>query len=238
MAKKKSKKSANKKTAISSQKPVEKKETKKCCNHCSIVAISVIVIIIAAGVASYFIFFADSRATSFNKAVNLISEIDEAHQISFDSYEKGIYYLESHPRYPNPFNFNEMDQVISEYSALKADDKAANLYIDFRINLLEAEKYYRLSKKSARSDIHLYGIRCRDAPIVVESIHNIYNSIDELNQTFETLMKLKEKYPKNYNSLELSEEFVDKISKESIDFEAEITFKTDNWKDFCDPLEI
>ena len=113
-------------------------------------AVIIVFIVIAAFVVviqkpEWFGFSPVKRAGSFSEGMELINKIDLAHNISLSSYSKGIGYLSSHPRYPNPLNFDEMDEVAGEYQTVVGDD-AVNLLADFRSYLVETEKYYRLSE--------------------------------------------------------------------------------------------
>jgi hypothetical protein len=179
--------------------------------------------------------FSSKKAKTFEDAVRLVSKIDANHNISFSDYKKGIFYLESHPRYPNPFNFDEMDVVLNEYGSIVAEssDESARLFVDFRKQLVEAEKYYRLSRSSSKGDLHQYGVSCKNYPYYVSSLENTNASIEKIELMLETLKDLKEKYPENYNSLNLSGDWVKLMNDEITDFNAEMKYKIDLWDQFC-----
>jgi len=171
-------------------------------------------------------------ASSFEEAVSIIDEIDKSHNISFSDYERGIPYLISKPRYPNPLNTPEIDILVREYKSIIGDE-AVNLFTSFRAHLAEAEKYYKLSTKTYRADIHHYGISCSNREYVVESISNINKSIDELNLSVKSITNLKQKYPQNFNFLNISENWIKLMNDSMVDFQAEIDYKITEWNKFC-----
>ncbi len=200
-------------------------------------AIILIFIVLAAFVVAmqkpeWFKFLSIKRAGSFSEGMELVNKIDRAHNISFSDYSRGIYYLSSHPRYPNPLNFEEMDKVTGEYQTVVGDD-AVNLLADFRSYLVEAEKYYRLSGKTYKSNLDKYGVSCKNAPDVNESIGNKLKSIENINLMLGALENLKQNHTQEYNSLNLSEVWVNKIAAEAVDFRGEIKYNQDLWNRFC-----
>lgn len=221
------------------QKPVrEAKGRKWVLPVLIIVFIAIVVFVIYLQWPNMSKMFADRHADSFDEAVKIVGEIDQSHNISFSQYEKGIYYLDSNPRYPNPFNFDEMDVVIKEYNSIKSANSvksAVELFKSFRINLVDTERYYRMSKKSGRADLQKNGVSCKNEPYVNESIANKRKAIDSANEMFAALDTLKKDYTVEYNSLNLSEKWVDLIKNIPVDLEAEITFTQQTWNQFCGP---
>jgi hypothetical protein len=193
-------------------------------------------IIIAAIIAAVFVIWQSGifgrYAPSFNDAVKMVGGIDKAHHISFSNYQKGIYYLESHPRYPNPFNFDEMGSVAKEYRSIVGNE-AVKLFIDFRSNLVEAEKYYRLSKKSSRGQPGTYGVECKNEPYFLEALNNTEKSIEKVNLMLESLGQLREKYPSEYESLNISDNWVKLMNNTPVDFTAEMQYNKDVFYQFC-----
>ena len=221
------KKAAKKKSVTKMQKPEKIKERAKW-----ILPVVIIFIVIAAILMALQMGIFGKRAGRFEEAVSMVNEIDRAHNISFSSYEKGIIYLESHPRYPNPFNFDEMDIMLKEYRSIAGDD-AVKLFIDFRSFLVESEKYYRLSMVSSKADPHKYGMSCKNGPVLFDSINNTQRSISSIKSMLQSLNGLKENYSDEYNQLNISDKWVNLMNKTITDLRAEITFKKDYWGQFC-----
>jgi len=171
-------------------------------------------------------------ASSLEKAVEIVDKIDEEHNISFSDYKNGIYYLQSNPRYPNPFNFDEMDTVVREYKSVWGNEPV-NLFIDFRSFLVEAEKYYRLSLKSSKGDLAKYGVSCSNRQYVLDSINNTQKSIEKLNLMLQSLGSLKQKYPDEFNFLNISNKWIKLMNTTAEDFQGEIDYKKDTWNRLC-----
>ncbi len=196
------------------------------------IAVIVVVFALILFLFSYSAFFSGRKASTFGEAVQMVEEIDSAHNISFSDYQRGLYYLEDNPRYPNPLNFDEMEVVLEEYDEIRGDGNV-ELFTDFRINLLEAEKYYRLSQKSYKADLHNYGLRCKNEPYILESINNTGKSVENIREMLANLDELNEKYPEDFNSLNISGEWIKIMANEIIDLEAEASYKKAFFNNFC-----
>jgi len=181
-----------------------------------------------------FVFFLvfKQKHYSFDEAVEKINRIDERHNVSFSDYQKGLFYLRYHPRYPNPFNVDEIKEVIKEYSKINGDEPT-NLFVDFRKNLLEAEMNYRLSYKNYKGDIQNYPLQCRNKNYVYESVAYQNESIREINEMLTNLSLLKERYPIEFSKLNISEDWIKLMNNTIVDFQADIDFKLETFNQFC-----
>lgn len=166
-----------------------------------------------------------------------LDAIDARHNISFSDYHNGLAWLRDHPRWPNPFNVPEIEQVIEEYAALLPDSAGSSsaeaLLLVFRIAILEAERHYKLSYKSSRGDIIRYPLKCSNAEYILDSIAHQNASVEALDRALSAAAELRERYPEEYALLNLSEELLQKLGNERIDFEAEIAFKLESYNAFC-----
>ncbi len=164
--------------------------------------------------------------SDFKQAVEKFNQIDASHNISFSSYEKGITYLRLHPRYPNPFNFDEMEQVASEYSQITGSE-AVNLYAKFRKGLIEAEKLHRKAYVSTEGTLEK-GYKCKYNQSFFEAYDNVMSFKDAGKEAVSALKSLNESYHSEFVYLNISEEWMKNLSR---DFELEAAtweFKKDN----------
>jgi len=186
------------------------------------------IILVAGGVYFFSDFF---RTYSFEDAVKEIQKIDENHNVSFSDYEKGLEYIYSHPpKYP--LNAGQIEPIVRGYAKIRGNE-AVNLFVDFRKNLLEADKYYKLSQKTYKADPHTYGLRCSYLPYIQESAKNQNLSAQKLNASVTSLSLLKEKYPDNFEMLNISDSWIKLYSAIQEDFKAEISYKAGMFDSFC-----
>ena len=186
-------------------------------------------IVLIIGLVAFLCFF--TVRYSFEDAVKEVEKIDARHNISFSDYDKGIEYLYTHPP-RDPLNSGEIDPVIREYSRIKGDEPV-NLFIDFRKNFFEADKYYKLSHKTYKADLHKYGMQCKNEQYIAESLGNKNISAQRMNASLMSLLLLKEKYPDNFKMLGISEEWIGLYHDLQIDFKAEMRYNEDLFKEFC-----
>ncbi|MEM4336532.1 MAG: hypothetical protein QXG86_00835 [Candidatus Woesearchaeota archaeon] len=206
----------------------KKKENYNIIKYLPVVGASIFIII---GLVFLFLKPYTMGIYSFEGAVVKVSKIDSKYNVSFSDYSRGLEYLYSHPP-RDPLNSREIDPIIEEYSKISGDE-ATNLFIDFRKNLLLADKYYKLSQKTYRADLHKYGIKCSNAPYIFESINNQNISAHVLNKSVSSLLLLKERYPEKFEKLNISESWINLYKNIPIDFEAEIKYKIDLFNSFC-----
>jgi len=191
----------------------------------------IIVFIVLLAVVLWFL-FPVKIAKDFGQAVSFADEIDKAHNISFSDYSRGIYYLISNPRYPNPLNPDEIETLTREYGMVYGSE-SVKLFTGFRINLANAEKYYKLSGKTYKANLHDYGINCKSRDAVVESIENLNKSIQNLNIAINNIAELEQKYPSEFGILNISQDWINLINASGEDFQAEIEYKITEWNKFC-----
>ncbi|MBW3022713.1 hypothetical protein KY308_01250 [Candidatus Woesearchaeota archaeon] len=171
------------------------------------------------------------KVESFEDAVQMVQKIDSEHNISFSDYDNGFYYIYHNPR-ADPLNVGEIDDILKQYSRIHGDE-AVQLFIDFRMNLLEAEKYFKISKKSSKGDIFEYGLRCRNEPYIFESIENQNISAQRISASTTSLLALKSKYPDEFSLLGISDDWIDLYLAMPEDFQAEIEYTLENFNKFC-----
>lgn len=206
------------------KKRIKKKKTNYFAICMFVVAVALIIFI--------FISTFKQKTYTFDEAVKKISQIDSRHNISFSDYEKGLFYLRAKPRYPNPFNVAEMQEVLEEYSAI-VGDRAANLFVDFRKNLLEAEMHYRLSYKRWEGDIQNNPLQCKNKGYIAESIAHQNSSIKKINAMLINVTELKVNYPNEFSKLNISEKWIKLMNDTITDFNGDITYKLDFYNRFC-----
>lgn|SRR3989338_6632028 len=214
---------------------MKKKKSKKQRSIFRYVPVLLAVIVIAIG-AIAFIFqnsFMEFFKTqySFEDAVNAIEKIDAKYNVSFSDYDEGLEYLYHHPP-RDPLNAGEIGPILEDYSRISGDEPV-NLLVGFRKNFLEADKYYKLSKKTVKADLSNYGLQCKNEPYIFESIENQNISIQKINESLSSLLLLKEKYPENFAILDISDKWIDLYQDIIIDSQAEITYKIDFFNQFC-----
>ena len=182
-----------------------------------------------------------ASSSDFGALLAQLDAIDARHNVSLNDYHNGLTWLRSHPRWPNPFNVPEIEQVLEEYGALLPDSatspKPEALLLTFRIALLEAERHYKLSYKSSLGDIIRYPLKCSNREYILDSINHQNASIEALGRALSAISDLREYYPKEYALLNLSEEMLQKLANERVDFEAEIAFKEESYNAFCTATE-
>ncbi len=191
-----------------------------------------ILIIIAVAIIVTLMLVIFPKAYSFEEAVQKVEKIDNSYNISFSDYSKGLYYLQYNPRYPHPLNPPEMDEIIKKYSSIKGEEPV-ELFIDFRTSLMEAEKHYRQSKKSYKGEPVKYGVYCSQSEKLNASIENTEKTIEKMKEALSSIEKLRQEYPEKFEMLEISEDWIDLLSDEAIDFKAEIRYKRETFDEIC-----
>lgn len=168
----------------------------------------------------------------FGSAVNKISKIDKANNISFSDYSNGLEYLRTHPRYPDPLNLNEIDPILEKYNKISGSE-AVNLYVSFRRNLLLSEKYHQLAYKTYKGVTEEYGIRCSWKDYILESIDNQKKCVEAGTKAVKDIRELKEKYPDKFNQLNISDEWLTNTKNFYIDYEGDVGKKENDYRYFC-----
>jgi hypothetical protein len=215
-------------------KKMNAKKSKKKKNAFRYIPVMLAAIVLALGIFAFvsepsFIGFFNTRY-SFDDAVKAVEKIDAKYNVSFSDYSKGLMYLYSHPP-KDPLNAWKIDLVLKDYSKISGDEPA-NLFVNFRENLLEADKYYKLSRKTYKSDIH-YAVVCKNRQYFMESLENKENSLQRINTSLSSLISLKQNYPENFAVLNISEDWINLYSDIQEDFTAEIKYDAETFNSFC-----
>ncbi len=124
-----------------------------------------------------------SNATPFEKTFDEVAQLDARNNINVSDYQQGITYFDTFAREDVTINDAELVELISELEAYKTGikDEEAIAYVDFRISLFNAERYY---KQAARKPFAAWDgmIRCQQrGQEILESIETVREATAYLN---------------------------------------------------------
>jgi len=129
-----------------------------------------------------------SSSTPFEKTFEEVGELDAKNSVNLTDYDKGLQRFEVFAREGVAINDPDLAEFIKELEAyrLGVKDEEALAYVDFRLNLFKAERYY---KQASRKPFAAWNqaIRCRaNSEDVHESIRTVRNSTEYLNNAINT----------------------------------------------------
>ncbi|PIN86950.1 hypothetical protein COV19_02020 [Candidatus Woesearchaeota archaeon CG10_big_fil_rev_8_21_14_0_10_44_13] len=168
--------------------------------------------------------------TAYEKTLEGIEEIDNAHGMDIDDYKYGMDYLWENPRFPKPTNAEDIPAIVDEFSELKKEaleDEASGLLINGRIRLLESEKFYKLAKKYPSKGYVEDGFSCGEVDEVLETAKNLNTSVMHGRIAIENLDILQKKYPKEADVVDVSPFWLKSVNK-TFDNLAEVSLKNVN----------
>lgn len=153
---------------------------------------------------------------TYDESLKKIADIDKKYGMKIDDYQQGMDYLWLKPRFPNPLNAKDIPPVIEEFNDIRNDvakDSPSFLLVDARIHLLEAERYYKISKKYALKGYVEDGFNCNDRDDIIYTVTNINSSVDHGRMAMENLNELQEKYKDEANTVDISRFWVKSVNK-------------------------
>ena len=164
-----------------------------------------------------------SQAKDFSYGISRMEEINSKYNATFDSY---------------PADAGKINLMIDSYKELKnlnlgKDQESFNLFVDYQILNLEAEKYFIKSLKYGDVGTTKYGFSCRSRPIIIETAAS-KNASAAVG--FEAVSKLKdfiEKYPEKANSLNLSQKNVVFLNSTYYELSKDANTDSDTINGFC-----
>jgi len=211
----------------------KKREQKR--NYLRFIPLVLAAIVLAAGIAVFVSeptilgFF--NRQYSFSDAWSAVKSIENAHNVSFSDYDRGFDYVYRHPP-KDPLNVNDVDPLVSEYDKISGD-KSITLLVNSRKDFFEAYRYYLLSKKTYKADIHLYPLVCSNRQYIEESAENQKRAAEKLNSSVSYIIALQDSYPEYFSELGISEKWISLYSAIPEDLQAEINYKIDAYNALC-----
>lgn len=153
---------------------------------------------------------------TYEKTLEKTAEIDSKYNLDFhEDYQYGMEYLWYKPRYPNPINPADVPEIIAEFEKIKEsieDDRPSLLLVDARINFLEAEKYFKLSKKYPLKGSVYDGFNCRDMDAITEAAGNLNLSVKHGRIAIEALSDLESSYKKEAGIIDISRYWVKSVN--------------------------
>ncbi|MBT3262249.1 hypothetical protein HN592_06160 [Candidatus Woesearchaeota archaeon] len=164
-------------------------------------------------------------SSPFEKTLKQVEKIDSQYGISLDDYGQGLSYFDTHAR-TVPLNAEEIDQVISKLEALKQEkDEDSLAYINFRINLLNAEKFYKRASRRPFAGIH-DALRCSRQQDILISINDARKSINASTDAVESYMREEVK-------INLTESWVHGVLNDNGQIYQKINQKENTILNFC-----
>lgn len=154
---------------------------------------------------------------TYEKILEKIAEIDNKYNMDFhEDYQYGMEYLWYKPRYPNPINPDDVPGIIAEFEKIKEgieDDRPSLLLVDARINFLEAEKYFKLSKKYPLKGSVYDGFNCGDMDAIKEAVGNLNLSVKHGRIAIEALNDLESNYKKETDIIDISRYWIKSVNE-------------------------
>ena len=134
------------------------------------------------------------QAKDFNYGVKQVNAVDSKYNTTMETYPKSINKI--------GFMLNDLNEL--KKIQLQTGQEAFNYVVDYQMLNLEAEKFYMQSQKYGDAGTTKKGFGCKIRPLILESASLRSNSAMKGFQAVNLLMEFVNKYPKDANSIGLS----------------------------------
>lgn len=154
--------------------------------------------------------------TQFERTLDGINKIDAEHYMNIDDYQYGMDYLKYHPRYPVPTNDEDIPGIVEELKEARdktMNDRPSFLLADARIELLEAEKYYKIGKKYPLKGSVEDGFNCGDREVIIESVRNLNLSVYHGRAAIADLEEFQADHPKEAAVVDITRYWVKSVNE-------------------------
>ncbi len=151
----------------------------------------------------FILVFLVACSAEIKDTIEQVDEIDAKYNVALSNYENGLTWFDTNVREPTPLNSDEIDELITELNLLKQGKEELSLdYIEFRINLFQAEKLYKIASRRPFASYKNY-IRC-------DKKDDLLLSYDEAKQAVDFVEKAMELYPNLKKYIEIDSSWLKK----------------------------
>lgn len=199
-----------------------------------------LIMLVIVAVASIFIFaFLGNQPKkenlTFGAALDKVNKIDASYNLSLLDYSRGLLDLKLHPRWPDPLNYEDIDNILQRYSSITGPEDVL-LLVNFRKSLLSSEEFYRHSYDTYKTDIQNYGLVCENDPYFYAAAVDVNQSVYLMNMSLGYLSSLQTNYPADYAAMNVPDNVTTGIKNSIIDITAEMNYKLRIFNRFCGAL--
>ena len=133
--------------------------------------------------------------SDLKQAILDVARIDSEYSVKLSDYENGLTWFDTHVR-EIPTNQPEYDEMLAKFNTLKQGKTGRSLdYVNFRIELLEAEKLYASGSRRPFASYQVKYFKCSKTNDLLLSISEVRQALNKTEEAMAIYPSIKEDAP-------------------------------------------
>lgn len=168
-----------------------------------------------------------------NRTIEQVSQIDSKYNVKLSDYENGLVFFDAYMREIDGnqtiLQNGDFDSVIKELEDLKNTKSGEDCikYIDFRIKLFQAEKYYKLAERKPFTNYKAV-VKCSTKNETLISLYDAQKAIDYSNDAIKVYEGINFK-----DKIDISETWVLTMQASNEELSSFVSSRIKAFNQFC-----